>query len=373
MSEMKTKKKLLWILAAVAVLLCILFVPIPQTSYDDGGTRVYSALTYKIVDWNRLSDDSVYRNTVVYGPADMHRSIDELWEMESAKFGKREILYETVNPEQWLDKTTATRYEDNSFGDLVITEIYSDCFFAYAVTPLPYQFKLNGSLSSEWCIGDQVAVTYENTYMDESCQRVEADLIMIEPSDFVLEENVCYKPVIYLYPEAVTDVSVTLDYTGTLTSTYPAYKNGWNVTAYPDGTLIDSETERSYYCLFWEGIDGDDVVYDFSEGFCVRGEDTAAFLEYALDELGLSEREANEFIIFWAPMMEQNAYNLIAFQTEAYTDHAVLHIEPTPNTVIRVFMAWHAVDAPIAVRPQTLTAPERNGFTVVEWGGTELS
>ncbi|MGM9625194.1 MAG: hypothetical protein ACI3XM_05745 [Eubacteriales bacterium] len=370
---MKTKKKLLWILAAAAVLLCVLFVPIPQSPYDDGGTRVYTALTYKIVDWNRLYADGVYQNTVLYGPADMHRSIDELWEMESAKFGKREIVYETVNPEQWLDKTTATRYEDNSFGDLVITEIYSDCFFASSVTPLPYQFKLNGTLSSEWCVGDQVSVTYENTYMDELNQRVEADLISVAPSDFVPDENVCYKPVIYFYPETETDVSVTLDYTGVLTSTYPAYKNGWSMTAYPDGTLYDPEMERSYYCLFWEGIDRDDVEYDFSEGFCIRGEDTAAFLEYALEALGLNEREANEFIIFWAPMMEQNAYNLIAFQTEAYTDHAVLNIEPAPDTLIRVFMAWHAVDTPVAVSPQTLTAPERNGFTVVEWGGTELS
>ena len=31
------------------------------------------------------------------------------------------------------------------------------------------------------------------------------------------------KPVIYLYPEEETTVSVQLDYTGQLTTTYPAY------------------------------------------------------------------------------------------------------------------------------------------------------
>ena len=44
------------------------------------------------------------------------------------------------------------------------------------------------------------------------------------------------KPVIYLYPEQETTVSVSLDYAGTLTATYPAYEDGWRVTAEPDGT-----------------------------------------------------------------------------------------------------------------------------------------
>ena len=98
------------------------------------------------------------------------------------------------------------------------------------------------------------------------------------------------KPVIYLYPGEETEVSVKLDFDGVLTSTYPAYGSGWTVTARPDGTLTD-ETGREYYCLFWEGLT--ETEYDFSTGFCVAGEDTAAFLEDALARLGLTEREAN--------------------------------------------------------------------------------
>ena len=30
------------------------------------------------------------------------------------------------------------------------------------------------------------------------------------------------------------------------------------------------------------------------------------------------------------------------------------------------------VDAPVEVEPQKLTAPERAGFTAVEWGGAEV-
>ncbi len=171
------------------------------------------------------------------------------------------------------------------------------------------------------------------------------------------------KPVIYIYPETETDVTVTLDYIGRLTHTYPKYDGGWRVTAHPDGTLYD-ENGREYYCLFWEGADH--VRYDMSEGFCVKGEDTAAFLEDALPKLGLNAREANEFIIYWLPQMENNEYNLISFQDKTYTDAAKLYVDPTPDTLIRVFMTWKALDAPVEVTPQTLTSPERVGFTVVE-------
>ena len=178
------------------------------------------------------------------------------------------------------------------------------------------------------------------------------------------------KPVLYLDPEEEMEVTVTLDFDGTLTSTYPAYGDGWTVTARPDGTLTNPATGREYYCLFWEGIT--EAEYDFSAGFCVAGEETAAFLEDALDRLGLTEREADEFIIYWLPKLEGNPYNLLSFQTEAYTDSAGLTIDPAPDTLIRVFLAWKGLDAPVEVEPQTLTAQARTGFTAVEWGGAEV-
>lgn len=176
------------------------------------------------------------------------------------------------------------------------------------------------------------------------------------------------KPVIYLYPEVPTQVSVRLDYDGELTCTYPAYENGWSVTAYPDGTLSDGETEYNY--LYWEGVQN--TGFDFSQGFCVKGSDTAAFLEAALAKLGLTRTEANEFIVYWLPQMQNNEYNVISFQNEAYTDHARLDISPVPDTVLRVFMAWQASDSAVSIPEQELTAPERSGFTVVEWGGCEV-
>ena len=177
------------------------------------------------------------------------------------------------------------------------------------------------------------------------------------------------KPVIYLYPEEVTQVTVQLDYTGKLTCTYPAYKDGWTVAAAPDGTLTDA-AGQTYNYLYWEG-EGTER-YDFSKGFCVPGGGTAAFLEDALAQLGLTRKEANEFIVYWLPRMEQSPYNLIAFQQEAYTDAAKLTVTPAPDSILRVFMAWQPLEAPVEIPAQTLPAFDRHGFALVEWGGAEV-
>lgn len=46
------------------------------------------------------------------------------------------------------------------------------------------------------------------------------------------------KPVIYLYPEEIMEVTVKLDYNGELICTYPNYDEGWTVTARLYSTYI---------------------------------------------------------------------------------------------------------------------------------------
>ncbi|MBQ8383095.1 MAG: hypothetical protein IJX47_07830 [Clostridia bacterium] len=177
------------------------------------------------------------------------------------------------------------------------------------------------------------------------------------------------KPVIYLYPESPTTCSVKVNLDGTLTCTYPDHgTEGWqNFTAMPDGTLIFPDGAE-YYCLYWEGMAQLDP--DFSRGFCVKGSDTAAFLAKILPVIGLTPREANEFIIYWLPLLQENPYNLIAFQDEAYTSVAGLEINPAPDSLLRIYMTAKPLDAPVEIEPQTFDGFERNGFTVVEWGGS---
>lgn len=184
------------------------------------------------------------------------------------------------------------------------------------------------------------------------------------------DEQADLKPVIYLYPEETKEVKVGLDYKGELICTYPTYDGDWNVTAHSDGTLIDKKDGNEYSYLFWEG--NSDVEYDMSKGFVVKGEDTATFLREKLEYLGMIPKEYNEFIVFWLPKMQNNAYNLITFQDEVYTNNAKLEITPEPDSILRVFMAYKPLEEPISIEEQTLEAFQRQGFTVIEWGGTKI-
>ena len=254
---------------------------------------------------------------------------------------------------------------------LVINEIKDDRLICSLPWPYPAQYEVMCETNGfpELCVNDTIEVIYAPMY------KIENFLYRLIPteigfSDFELEEGVDYKPVIYLYPEQPTDVSVKLDYNGKLTVTDPYYGDGWEVTAQPDGTLTTSDGSVYPY-LFWEGERN--FEYELTEGFCVSGADTESFLLEKLSFLGLSEKETADFTEFWLPHLKNNAYNIITFRGEDYTDNAVLDISPKPETVIRVFMTVKPSDKYVDIASQKLeNAPERSGFTVVEWGGTVI-
>ena len=185
-------------------------------------------------------------------------------------------------------------------------------------------------------------------------------------------EEEAKKPVIYLYPEQETDVHVELELTESeLNTTYPKYNDGWDVVAYPDGTLVNKADGTHHRYLFWDSVNCR-TRFDFSRGFCVAGSDTERFLKEKLTYIGLTEDEMNEFIVYWLPLMEHNAYNLISFQGDAYTNSAKLTVTPAPDSECRIFMAYVPLENAVEIEPQQLETFERKGFAVVEWGGVEI-
>ena len=184
------------------------------------------------------------------------------------------------------------------------------------------------------------------------------------------------KPIIYIYPEKEIEVEVKLGRPENLTATYPKYENnqGWKVLAKPNGELTDLKTGRNLYALYWEGKKNKNVDNNFKEGFIVEGENTAEFLEEKLSILGLNERETEEFIIYWLPQMEGNKYNYIRFESkEEINENMPLEVNPKPETLIRVMMEWKGLNEKIEIKEQELEKVQREGYTVVEWGGTSLN
>ena len=87
--------------------------------------------------------------------------------------------------------------------------------------------------------------------------------------------------------------------------------------------------------------------------------------------MGLTPREYNDFITYWVPELSQNAYNLVTFSAAQYEAIAPLAVSPMPDTVLRVHMVCKPAEKPVQITQQMLPkAPERKGFTLVEWGGT---
>lgn len=193
-------------------------------------------------------------------------------------------------------------------------------------------------------------------------------VLSIEPFEIRVE-----KPVIYLYPTEKMEISVKLNYLGKLMHSYPKYpKNGWKVIAEPNGTLWDHHG-LEFYGLFWEGVPSKPLLPN--DGFVIEGCNTAKFLEEKLAYLGLNRREANEFIMYWLPRMENNPYNLIHFSGDAYLKQAELLVTPVPQTFIRVMMLTKPLSSKIDFPLQNLSKLRRSrkGFTLVEWGGSEIS
>ena len=175
------------------------------------------------------------------------------------------------------------------------------------------------------------------------------------------------EPIIYLYPTTALEVHVEAKPLHAIRASTPPYRGGWDVLAQPSGALRAAGKRYSY--LFWEGLSSISPMR--SEGFVIPQGEVAGFFERMLPQLGLSERESEDFRAAWLPRFHGAPYYFITFLPRETIDRlAPLVVNPEPDVVIRVLMDFRPlrtrepVTAPDLPRP-----PERRGFTVVEWGG----
>ena len=79
-------KKHFWIPLLVILWLVLLFIPIPHGIAEDGGTRDYISLTYRLVNWNRITTDGVFSGILYH----MGRALSRLSRSERGKTHKNE-------------------------------------------------------------------------------------------------------------------------------------------------------------------------------------------------------------------------------------------------------------------------------------------
>ncbi|MBP9817519.1 hypothetical protein KBC75_02035 [Candidatus Shapirobacteria bacterium] len=177
----------------------------------------------------------------------------------------------------------------------------------------------------------------------------------------------CGKPVIYLYPPKDTVVNVQVG--AKITKSEPLYPaKGWTVLAHPNGQL--DYQGSAYPNLFWEGTGFGHYNSHTGEGFVVPQEKLISAINNHLKLLGLNSQESADFMEFWQSKLPTTPYvRLTWLNTADMNQLAPLRVSPSPDTVIRLFLEFEGLDKPISLAPQKLSAPQRSGFTLVEWGG----
>lgn len=188
------------------------------------------------------------------------------------------------------------------------------------------------------------------------------------------------KPVIYAYSEKEIEASIELNYAGNLTFTYPEINdNKWNFKTKKDGT-ISFENGKNYPYLFYEGLLSEKLHFKQKNGKyfgnIVQQDSLIPFLETTLINLGLNEKEQADFITFWGPKMTvfENVFVQILID-EDYDQIAILKINPKPDNIRRIYLIYSEIKdkKSFFYETQNFYTFNRNGFTVLEWGGSELN
>lgn len=116
---------------------------------------------------------------------------------------------------------------------------------------------------------------------------------------------------------------------------------------------------------------GMSIIIIIKEGFYVTKDSAIDFLEDKLSIIGLNDREKNEFIMYWLPILENNGKSLVYFELTSEREKSnKLIIEPKPDSLLRINMHIKKVSRKINIKEQNLVSFDRKGFVAVEWGGT---
>ncbi len=176
-------------------------------------------------------------------------------------------------------------------------------------------------------------------------------------------EALVKKPAIYLYPTKKQAVDVSLVIRGTITTSIPAYKNGWHVIVDTDGRI-----EGRYDYLFYENTLNKIVLP--KEGWIKKGDELSPWFDVILPKLGLNAKETEQFKVYWLAELDKDSlYEIKLFSRSFLAENMTLSIDPKPDTLIRVIFNFKVIEEIYKIKSPTIITPKRSGFHVLEWGG----
>ena len=356
--------------------------------YDSITPTLYMGTSGPAVEVNTLDDGIIavvnYGNPASYGVIDyrtgkelikqeyktMLKSGTYLWAVDYYEDGHifdyngNEYLANKYDQIYWMVDGKYILVNDKE--DIKIVSIKGKEIYSYGKVNIG---RINYGLS----YNDGALFQFDNPDKDESDYNTGCIELIYDASNKKGEVKTSFcggiaKPILYLYPKKTTKVTVSFEHPEYLETTYPKFIDKWEVKAHSNGDLYDNNGAY-YYGLYWDEKQVHSV--DFSTGYYVDKDNAIDFLEKKLSYIGLSRREANEFIMYWLPILEKNEKNLVYFElTEERESYNKINIEPKPDSLLRLVIHIKKVDKKVDIPKQNLTKFQRKGFVAVEWGGT---
>ena len=185
-------------------------------------------------------------------------------------------------------------------------------------------------------------------------------------SDYYSMSNIpVEKPNIYVYPLETMHLSITLSFPngGHLTSSDPDYGDGWHVVVEPSGVI-----DGSYDYLFYESRNPDFCQYDV--GWVVACGDLQTFFENNMTDAGFSEKEVDDFLEYWVPLLTKYPHYAIYPQyAEDMAQMIKICCSPEPDNSFRLVYAIRGIHSNTVNLLEPVTrAARREGFFIMEWG-----
>lgn len=176
---------------------------------------------------------------------------------------------------------------------------------------------------------------------------------------------VAYKPNIYICPSETLSLSVEIFFPngGEVLESIPNYKYSWEITVTPDGKI-----DNTYEYLFYECKMPDIAQKEY--GWVIEASNLQDFFINNMKTSGFSQKEINDFIEYWIPILTEYKYYEIYPQYKSTLDEMVkINFSIQPNNFYRLFyfLKGRANDQVELLTP-TIEKAKRENYYAVEWG-----
>ncbi|MES2587520.1 MAG: hypothetical protein V4622_00990 [Bacteroidota bacterium] len=241
-------------------------------------------------------------------------------------------------------------------------------------------FKLQLPANDEWIhfTKEDYQSAYFENYEPKSQHRIKIKVFLNQRGRG--PEISTEKPVIYAYNSSDIDVSIKLNPVGNLCFTYPQISpsNSWEMTL-KNNNFVDSKGNEYPY-LFWDskqkGVKFMKNENGILFGEVLAKEDVISYLDSTLSAVGFNSREKTDFITYWGPKLTQNNYVFMQFMTQneckEFADYTILPKPDHFNRFYMLFTGYEKLPGKLELVPNDFVPFKRDGFHVLEWGGSEV-